>query len=58
MTINALLPQRYVRAAVRQETSAIDVELDDGTRDEPYLARLSHSLDVVLAGQLTVSEAG
>jgi acetoin utilization deacetylase AcuC-like enzyme len=33
----------------RKETSDLDVELDDGTSDEPYLARLSHSLDMVLA---------
>ena len=42
---------------LRQETSAIDVELDDGTSDEPYLAWLSHSRDMVLAGHPTISEA-
>jgi acetoin utilization deacetylase AcuC-like enzyme len=32
----------------RKERSDLDVEFDDGTGDEPYLARLAHSLDVVL----------
>jgi len=32
----------------RKEASDLDVEFDDGTGDEPYLARLAHSLDVVL----------
>ena len=31
----------------RKEVSDLDVEFDDGTGDEPYLARLAHSLDVV-----------
>ena len=31
----------------KKETSDLDVELDDGTGDEPYLAALAHSLDVV-----------
>jgi acetoin utilization deacetylase AcuC-like enzyme len=31
----------------KKERSALDVELEDGTGDEPYLARLAHSLDVV-----------
>jgi acetoin utilization deacetylase AcuC-like enzyme len=31
----------------RKQTSDLDVELDDGTGDEPYLAKLAHSLDVV-----------
>jgi acetoin utilization deacetylase AcuC-like enzyme len=31
----------------RKELSDLDVELDDGTGDEPYLAALAHSLDVV-----------
>jgi acetoin utilization deacetylase AcuC-like enzyme len=35
----------------RKETSDLDVELEDGTTDEPYLARLAHSLDVVFATQ-------
>ena len=30
----------------RKEVSDLDVELDDGTGDEPYLAALAHSLDV------------
>jgi acetoin utilization deacetylase AcuC-like enzyme len=29
----------------QKETSRLDVELDDGTTDEPYLARLSHCLN-------------
>lgn len=33
----------------RKEVSDLDIELDDGTGDEPYLARLAHSLDVVFA---------
>jgi acetoin utilization deacetylase AcuC-like enzyme len=32
----------------KKETSRLDVELDDGTGDEPYLAALAHSIDVVL----------
>jgi acetoin utilization deacetylase AcuC-like enzyme len=35
----------------RKELSDLDVELDDGTGDEPYLAALAHSLDMVLASQ-------
>jgi len=31
----------------RKERSDLDVELDDDTGDEPYLARLAHSLNVV-----------
>lgn len=31
----------------RKERSDLDVEFDDGTNDEPYLARLAHALDVV-----------
>jgi acetoin utilization deacetylase AcuC-like enzyme len=30
----------------KKEHSDLDVDLDDGTSDEPYLARLAHSLDV------------
>jgi acetoin utilization deacetylase AcuC-like enzyme len=30
-----------------KQTSDLDVELDDGISDEPYLARLAHGLDVV-----------
>jgi acetoin utilization deacetylase AcuC-like enzyme len=33
----------------RKERSDLDVELEDDTRDEPYLATLAHSLDVVFA---------
>lgn len=33
----------------RKETSDLDVEFVDGTGDEPYLATLAHSLDVVFA---------
>jgi acetoin utilization deacetylase AcuC-like enzyme len=33
----------------RKERSNLDVELEDDTGDEPYLASLAHSLDVVLA---------
>jgi acetoin utilization deacetylase AcuC-like enzyme len=32
----------------RKEVSSLDVELEDGTGDEPYLARLTQSLSVVL----------
>jgi acetoin utilization deacetylase AcuC-like enzyme len=32
----------------RKETSDLDVALDDGTGDEPYLVQLAHCLDVVL----------
>jgi acetoin utilization deacetylase AcuC-like enzyme len=32
----------------KKETSDLDVELEDGTRDEPYLAGLTHSLDEAL----------
>ena len=32
----------------RKETSHLDIELEDGTGDEPYLAHLAHSLDVIL----------
>jgi acetoin utilization deacetylase AcuC-like enzyme len=32
----------------RKETSDMDVALEDGTGDEPYLAQLAHCLDVVL----------
>jgi acetoin utilization deacetylase AcuC-like enzyme len=31
----------------RKETSDLDVDLDDGLGDEPYLAHLAHSVDVV-----------
>ena len=31
----------------KKQTSDLDVELADGTGDEPYLARLAHCLDVV-----------
>ena len=31
----------------KKERSDLDVEFDDGTGDEPYLAALAHSLDVV-----------
>jgi len=31
-----------------KETSDLDIELEDGTGDEPYLAHLAHSLDVAL----------
>jgi acetoin utilization deacetylase AcuC-like enzyme len=31
----------------KKEVSDLDVELDDGTDDEPYLTQLTHSLDVV-----------
>jgi acetoin utilization deacetylase AcuC-like enzyme len=31
----------------RKQTSDLDVEFDDGAGDEPYLAKLAHSLDVV-----------
>jgi acetoin utilization deacetylase AcuC-like enzyme len=33
----------------RKERSDVDVELDDGTGDEPYLAALAHSLEMVFA---------
>ena len=33
----------------RKERSDLDVALEDGTGDEPYLAALAHSLDVVFA---------
>ena len=33
----------------RKERSDLDVELEDGTTDEPYLDALAHSLDMVLA---------
>ena len=33
----------------RKEGSDLDIELDDGTGDELYLAQLTHSLDMVLA---------
>ena len=32
----------------RKETSDLDVELEDGTGDEPYLAHLAHSVDMIL----------
>jgi acetoin utilization deacetylase AcuC-like enzyme len=32
----------------KKETSDLDVELEDGTGDEPYLAHLAHCLDVAL----------
>lgn len=32
----------------RKESSTLDVELEDGTGDEPYLASLAHSLDVAV----------
>ena len=32
----------------RKEASDLDVELEDGTGDEPYLAQLAHSLEMVL----------
>ena len=32
----------------RKETSHLDVELEDGTSDEPYLAHLAHSLEWIL----------
>jgi acetoin utilization deacetylase AcuC-like enzyme len=35
----------------RKEVSDLDVELEDGTGDEPYHAALAHSLDVVLASR-------
>ena len=35
----------------RKEASDLDVELDDGTGDELYLARLTHSLDDVVLKQ-------
>jgi acetoin utilization deacetylase AcuC-like enzyme len=34
-----------------KQSSDLDVELDDGTSDEPYLARLAHCLDVVFHRQ-------
>jgi acetoin utilization deacetylase AcuC-like enzyme len=33
----------------KKERSDLDVELEDGTSDEPYLAKLAHSLDVAFA---------
>ena len=33
----------------KKEQSDLDVELEDGTTDEPYLEALAHSLDMVLA---------
>jgi acetoin utilization deacetylase AcuC-like enzyme len=33
----------------KKERSDLDVELEDGTGDEPYLSALAHSLDVVVA---------
>jgi acetoin utilization deacetylase AcuC-like enzyme len=33
----------------KKEVSSLDVELEDGAGDEPYLAALAHSLDVALA---------
>jgi acetoin utilization deacetylase AcuC-like enzyme len=33
----------------KKEVSSLDVELEDGIGDEPYLAALAHSLDVALA---------
>jgi acetoin utilization deacetylase AcuC-like enzyme len=35
----------------RKQTSDLDVELEDGTGDEPYLAKLAHCLDVVFGYQ-------
>lgn len=35
----------------RKELSDLDVELDDGTGDEPYLQRLAHYLEMVLDRQ-------
>jgi len=35
----------------RKEASDLDVELEDGTADEPYLARLAHSLEETLNRQ-------
>lgn len=35
----------------RKEVSDLDVELEDGTGDEPYLQRLAHSLEMVLSSQ-------
>jgi len=32
----------------RKETSDLDVELEDGTGDEPYLAQLAHCVDTIL----------
>ena len=32
----------------RKETSDLDVELEDGTGDEPYLAHLAHSVEMIL----------
>ena len=31
----------------RKETSRLDIELEDGTGDEPYLAHLAHSLELI-----------
>ena len=33
---------------LRKETSHLDIELEDGTSDEPYLAHLAHSLKWIL----------
>lgn len=33
----------------KKEVSDLDVELDDGTGDEPYLAQLAHALDLTFA---------
>ena len=33
----------------KKEISDLDVDLDDGTTDEPYLAKLAHSLEMVFA---------
>lgn len=38
----------------RKERSDLDVELEDGTTDEPYLDALAHSLDVVIAHEADV----
>jgi acetoin utilization deacetylase AcuC-like enzyme len=35
----------------KKERSDLDVELEDGTKDEPYLTALAHSLDVVFNHQ-------
>lgn len=39
----------------RKETSDLDVELEDGTGDEPYLAALEQSLDVVMRSRPDVA---
>jgi len=34
----------------RKEKSRLDIELEDGTGDEPYLAQLAHSLELIFHG--------